>query len=60
MQLSGYIRGNNQPGWTTVAILICLFGGLQILCIGIIGEYIAKIYIETKRRPNYIIDEMNF
>ena len=53
-QLSGadYVRG-----WTTIVALISFFGSFQILCIGIIGEYISKIYIETKNRPKYIIEE---
>lgn len=46
-----------QPGWTTIIALICFFGGFQILCIGIIGEYIGKIYSETKQRPRFIIEK---
>ena len=52
-QLSG---SDNVRGWASLAALISFFGSFQILCIGIIGEYISKIYIETKRRPKYIID----
>ena len=52
----GYFIGNSVQGWTTIIALICLFGGFQILCIGIVGEYIAKIYSETKHRPRYIIE----
>ena len=52
----GYFIGSSVQGWTTIIALICLFGGFQILCIGIVGEYIAKIYSETKRRPRYIIE----
>ncbi len=50
--------GFTVDGWTTLAVLICFFGGVQILCIGIIGEYIAKIYWETKARPRYLIREI--
>lgn len=53
----GHFAGGTVTGWTTVVVLICLFGGLQILCIGIVGEYIGKIYLETKRRPRYIIQD---
>ena len=52
----GYFIGSSVQGWTTIIALICLFGGFQILCIGIVGEYIAKIYSETKHRPRYIIE----
>ena len=53
----GYFGGNSVSGWTTIIVLICLFSGIQIFCIGIIGEYIGKIYIETKERPRFIIDK---
>ena len=42
-------------GYATIVALILLFGGLQLLCLGIIGEYIAKIYEQVKDRPLYII-----
>ena len=45
-------------GWASTIAFICFFGSFQILCIGIIGEYISKIYIETKHRPKYNIDEI--
>lgn len=44
-------------GWTFVVISIWFIGALQMISIGIIGEYIGKIYNETKRRPRYIIEE---
>jgi glycosyltransferase involved in cell wall biosynthesis len=53
----GSLAGHTVPGWATLAVLICFFGGAQILCIGIVGEYIGKIYNETKARPRYIIAE---
>lgn len=43
-------------GWTSIIALVCFFGSFQILCIGVIGEYIAKIYLETKQRPKYFIE----
>lgn len=54
--LIAYFCGTTVSGWTTLAVLICFFGGAQILCIGIIGEYISKIYWETKERPRYFIE----
>ncbi len=52
-----YQTDNTIAGWTSIVCLICLIGGFQILSIGIIGEYIGKIYLETKCRPRYIISE---
>jgi len=46
------------PGWTSTLLPIYLLGGLQILCIGILGEYLGKVYQETKRRPRYIIEKV--
>lgn len=45
------------PGWTSTLLPIYLLGGLQILCIGVIGEYLGKVYQETKARPRYIIEK---
>lgn len=56
--ISSFMGADSVRGWTTLVALICFFGSFQILCIGIIGEYIAKIYVETKKRPKYIIDEV--
>ena len=44
-------------GWATIVVSIWMLGGIQLLCLGIIGEYIGKIYIETKKRPKFIIDK---
>lgn len=54
----GHFVSNNVTGWTTIVALICFFGGFQILCIGIVGEYIGKIYNETKQRPRFIIEDV--
>lgn len=47
--------GNTVAGWTSTLASIWMIGGIQLLCLGIIGEYIGKIYSETKHRPKYII-----
>ena len=49
------IIGNVVPGWTFIACSIWVMGGIQMISIGIIGEYIGKVYSETKNRPRYII-----
>lgn len=56
--LVDYYSGNVEPGWTSVIISIWVLGGLQLFAIGIIGEYIGKTYMETKRRPKYIIESV--
>ena len=49
--------GNAVSGWASMTSLICFLGGIQLICLGVIGEYIGKIYMETKARPRYIIGE---
>ena len=51
------LTGNTVPGWTFLSISIWFIGGIQMISIGIIGEYIGKMYQETKQRPRYIIEE---
>ena len=55
----GYILGGNQgvKGWTSLILSIWGIGGLQLLAIGVVGEYIGKIYLETKGRPRFLIEE---
>ena len=50
-----YFFSATVAGWASIIAIICFFGGAQILCIGVIGEYIGKIYMETKARPRYIV-----
>lgn len=45
------------PGWASSVIPIYFLGGIQLLCLGILGEYVSKLYLETKRRPRYFIAE---
>lgn len=54
--LIGHATGGTIPGWTTSVLLICFFGGAQIMCTGIVGEYVGKIYLETKARPRFIVE----
>ncbi|MCW6652860.1 glycosyltransferase family 2 protein [Aerococcaceae bacterium NML210727] len=49
--------GTATPGWASLAVLIVGMGGLQLLCLGIVGKYIGKIFIESKKRPHYIVRE---
>ena len=58
--LSIIFKGIDLPGYFTTIFTICLFGGVQLISIGIIGEYVGRIYYEVKRRPHYLVDETNF
>lgn len=49
--------GNAVAGWASSVCIQCFMGGIQLLCLGVIGEYVGKIYLETKARPRYIISE---
>lgn len=49
--------GQTVAGWASMTCIICFVSGVQLVCMGIIGEYIGKIYMETKHRPRYIISE---
>ena len=51
------LMGNAVAGWSSMTCIICLLGGVQLICIGVLGEYIGKIYMEVKHRPRYIISE---
>ena len=51
--------GDKVAGWPSLACIIIFIGGIQLFCLGVIGQYIAKIYMETKKRPHYIIAETN-
>lgn len=46
------------PGYATLAVLILFLGGVQLLCVGVLGEYLAKTYVESKRRPIYLAREI--
>ena len=51
------ILGNAVPGWASIVCIVCFLGGIQLLSLGVIGEYIGKIYLESKHRPRYIISD---
>ena len=49
--------GHPTSGWASMTCIVCFVSGVQLICLGVIGEYIGKIYLETKHRPRYIISE---
>ena len=53
------IYGDPTPGWPSLACIVFLVSGVQLLCIGVIGEYLSKMYLEVKNRPIYIVKETN-
>ncbi|KTD65968.1 glycosyltransferase family 2 protein [Legionella shakespearei] len=55
--LSTLIFGIQTPGWATIVTTISFFGGLQLFALGVVGEYIGRVFDEVKHRPHYIIDE---
>lgn len=54
--LISYFSGHVVPGWTSLILSIWFLGGLQLLAVGLVGQYIGKIYIEVKHRPRYNIE----
>lgn len=58
---SGYILSPVHPvpvqGWTTLMCAMLLISGVQLLCVGILGQYLARIYLEVKNRPVYLLKE---
>ena len=51
------ILGDTVPGWASMTSILCFVSGIQLIALGVIGEYVGKTYLETKHRPRYIISE---
>ena len=54
---AAHMTGTAVSGWPSLLCVVCMFSGIQLICLGIVGEYIGKIYLEVKHRPKYIISE---
>ena len=54
------LLGNTVSGWASTVCIVSFMGGIQLICLGVIGEYVGKIYMETKSRPRYIISERTY
>jgi dolichol-phosphate mannosyltransferase len=54
----GWAIGQTVPGWTSVMVVVMMLGGIQLFVIGILGEYLGRLYIEAKHRPLYIVDQV--
>jgi len=57
--IASILTDKTIPGWTSVIVSVLFIGGIQLIMLGIIGEYLGKLFIENKKRPNYVIKESN-
>ena len=55
-----HFLGNTNSGWSSIMVAVCFLGGIQLISLGVIGEYVGKTYMETKQRPRYIISERTY
>lgn len=55
----GWLFGAVVPGWTSIVLPIYILGGAHLLALGVVGEYVGKIYLEVKQRPRFIVDELS-
>ena len=52
-----YFMGGTVHGWASMIVIVVMLGGAQLLCLGVIGEYVGRLYKEVKRRPLYHVEE---
>ena len=57
--LAAWLLGDAVRGWASLTVVVALFAGVQLLCLGIIGEYLGRMFIEVKRRPLYVVREIH-
>jgi len=55
--LIAYFNGDTIPGWASLIIAVMILGGTQLLAIGLLGEYIARLFTESKKRPLYLVKD---
>lgn len=55
--IASLVKGHTVAGWASIMMSLWLLGGLQLMALGVVGEYVGKIYMETKRRPKFILEE---
>lgn len=54
------LQGNGVAGWASTVCIVCFMGGIQLVSLGVIGEYVGKTYLETKRRPRFIVNRTTY
>lgn len=54
----GMLTDKVLPGWTSIVFPLYLLGGILMLSIGVVGEYVGKVFLETKRRPRFWVDKI--
>jgi len=54
----GFFSGSAVPGWTSLAFIVVLLGAVQMFVLGMIGEYLGRLYVESKRRPLYLVSDV--
>ncbi len=55
--VAAWMTGGTVKGWSSMIFIMCFLGGVQMICMGVIGEYVGKVYMEVKHRPRYIISD---
>jgi dolichol-phosphate mannosyltransferase len=53
-----WLQGEVVPGWTSLMVVVLLVGGVQLLVLGVMGEYLGRLYMEAKRRPLYVVRDI--
>jgi hypothetical protein len=56
--LKTLISGNDVPGYTSLLVFVLFFGSVQLISVGVLGEYISRLFVEAKQRPIYVVDEI--
>lgn len=56
--LTGWLRGDAVAGWTSLASITLVIGSVQLLVLGIMGEYLGRLHIESKHRPLFVVDKL--
>lgn len=54
------LQGNSVAGWASIVRIVCFIGGIQLISLGVIGEYVGKTYLEAKRRPRFIVERTTY